>query len=245
MKDEEIVMERTGKQAHMPAKERIKGAVQLWKNSKLFKFIDAKISAHYRRRLKNDHFTILTPNCLAGVIYHRLGKEFLTPIINMWLPQPDFAAFCLHLEYYLAQELCFIETDKGFPVAQLKGDGNSIPTITLNFNHDKIPETARENWERRKTRIVRENMYIILYKLDGITVEQLKSLEQLPCKGMAVLTATPLPEIPWSVYIKPVPSHRYPLNYLEKDVFGVRYFERKFDYISFLNDESKKFKQYI
>ena len=218
-------------------KERYKGVVDVWKGSKLYKYIDSKVSLHYRHRLKNDNFTILSSNCIAGVIYHRLGKEFLTPLINMWLSQPDFVELCLHMDYYFSKELHFIDSDKGFPVAELKGDGQNIPTITLNFNHDKIPETAHENWERRKNRIVPDNLYIILYNLDGITLEQLKKLERLSCKGKVVLTATPLPEIPWSLYIKPVMSHRFPYNYLEKDAFGIRYFEKKFDYVSFLNDE--------
>ena len=227
----------THTQAHVSTKERIRALVQLWKNSKLFNQIDATISEHYRRRLKNDGFTILCSNCIGGVIYHRLGKQFLTPTINMWFPQPDFVDFCLHLDYYLEQELHFIETDEGFPVAQLDGNGSDIPTITLNFNHDKEPEKARNTWEKRKSRIKRDNLYVMLYNLDGMTVEKLKSLEAFQCKGKVVFTAKPLSEIPWSVYIKPIQSHRYPMNYLEKDVFGVRYYEKKFDFVAFLNDE--------
>jgi len=222
---------------NIPTKERISGLVNVWKKSKLFEIIDTTISKHYRRRLINDSFTILSSNCIGGVIYHRLGKRFLTPTINMWFPQPDFVDFCLHLDYYLAEELHFIETDKGFPVAQLEGNGDDIPTITLNFNHDKTPETARANWEKRKTRIKRDNIYVMLYNLDGMTEEKLKSLESFPCKGKIVFTAKPLPNIPWSVEIKPIQSHRYPMNYLEKDAFGVRYFEKKFDFVAFLNDE--------
>lgn len=222
-------------QEKVPTKEKIRSIVQLWKNSKLFAWIDSRISAHYRRGLKNDGFTILSSNCIAGIIYHRLGKRFLTPTINLWLPQPDFVEFCVHLDYYLSQELTFIETDRNYPVGQLRGNGNDIPTITINFNHDNNPEDAREKWNERKKRIVRDNMYIMLYALDGITVEQIKRLENVPCRNKVVFTSKPIPEINWSVYIKPVMSHRYPYNYLEKDVFGVRYFEKKFDCVSFLN----------
>lgn len=219
----------------VPTKERIKGLVQFWKNSKLFALIDARISEHYRRRLKNDNFTILCSNCVGGTLYHRLGKRFLTPTINMWIPQPDFVEFCVHLDYYLAQELQFIKTDKGFPVGQLPGNGEEIPAITLNFNHDHDPEEARAKWDDRKTRIVRDNMYIMMYNLDGITLEQIRRVETVPCKNRVIFTSKPLPEIPWSVYIKPIMSHRNPYNYLEKDVFGVRYMEKKFDYVSFFN----------
>ncbi len=219
----------------VPTKERIVGLVQFWKNTKLFAMIDERISEHFQKRLKNDNFTILCSNCVGGTLYHRLGKQFLTPTINMWFPQPDFVEFCLHLDYYLNQKLCFVESDEDFPVAELRGDGKEIPTITLNFNHDKVPEEAEGKWERRKTRIVRDNMYTMMYNLDGITVEQIRRLEEVPCKNKVIFTSKPLPEIPWSVYIKPIMSHRYPYNYLEKDLFGVRYLEKKFDYVSFFN----------
>ena len=206
-----------------------------WKKSRLFKWIDSIVSLYFRARLKNDNFTILCSNCVGGVLYHRLGKPFLSPTINMWFRQVDFLAFCVYLDYYLAQELHFIETDMPHPVALLLGNGEEIPDITLFFNHDKEPETAREKWERRKSRIVRDNLYIMLYYLDGITEDQLKKLESVPCKNKVVFTAKPLSEISWSVFIKPNLKHHYPFSYLEKDAFGVRYIEKKFDFVTFLN----------
>ena len=212
-----------------------RGLVHAWKKSRLFNAIDARVSAHFRKKLTNDNFSIICSNCIGGTLYHRLGKQFLTPTINMWFRQPDFVEFCVHLDHYLNQKLVFVESDKHFPVAELRGDGKEIPTITLNFIHDKIPEEAEEKWERRKTRIVRDNMYIMMYNLDGITVDQIRRMEEVPCKNRVIFTSKPLPEIPWSVYIKPIMSHRYPYNYLEKDMFGVRYLEKKFDYVSFFN----------
>ncbi len=212
-------------------------AVSRWTSSFAYKLIDECISKSYRRRLKNDEFTILCSNCIGGVIYHRLGKRFLSPTINLYFSQPDFAYFCIYLDHYLKEELTFIESEFDHPVGILKGNGNGAPTITIYFNHDKTEDAARENWNKRKKRIRTDNLYIILYKLDGITIEQLYQLEQIPCKNMVVFTSTPLPEIAWSCYIKPNLRHKYPYNYLQKDLFGVRYFERKFDVVSFLNNE--------
>ena len=219
----------------VPTKERIRGIVIWWKNTKLFHFIDQEISVYKRKQLKNDQFTILSSNCIAGVIYHRLGKQFLTPTINMFFSNCAFVEFCVHLDWYLNQELRFIKSERPYPVAQLPGDGESIPTITLYFNHDKVNETAQEKWESRKQRIKRDNLYIILYNLDGLTAEHIAKLETVPCKNKVILTSLPMPDVPWSIQIKPIMTHRYPYNYLEKDMFGVRYFEKKFDYVSFLN----------
>lgn len=216
-------------------KKKFPGLVSLWRNSSLFGEIDRFISKRARAKLKNDHFTILCSNCIGGVIYHRLGKQFLSPTINMFIKEPDFVEFCLHLDYYLNQKLQFHESKMEYPVGILPGDGVNIPSISLHFNHDKIPETAEANWEKRKLRINRDNLYIILYNLSGVTEEELKKLESVPCKSKVVLTSKPLPSIPWSFYIKPILSHKYAYSYLEKNLFGVRYFEKKFDYISFLN----------
>lgn len=209
----------------------------LWRNSAFFKTVDHKISKNARKKLKNDNFTILCSNCIGGIIYHRLGKQFLSPTINMFIKEPDFVEFCLYLDYYLSQKLEFMESDESYPVGKLRGDGNQIPSVLLHFNHDKTPETAEADWEKRKKRIVRDNLYIILYNLSEVTEEQLKKLETVPCNNKVVLTAEPLPNISWSFYIKPIKSHKFADSYLEKDVFGVRYFEKKFDYIGFLNQK--------
>lgn len=209
--------------------------IEWWKNSGLFKLIDRMVSRHFRRKLKNDNFTILCSNCVGGTLYHRLGKEFLSPTINLFMTNPDFAEFCLHLDWYLTQKICFIDTDKPYPVGELRGDGAEIPTITIHFNHDSVNEEAEAKWERRKVRINRDNMYIMLYNTDGITLEQLRQLEQVKCRNRVVLTSTPMPEIAWSYYIKPNMRYKFPYAYLGKDVFGVRHIEKKFDYVGFLN----------
>ena len=211
-----------------------------WTASTAYKAIDKQISNRFRKRLENDDFTILCSNCIGGVIYHRLGKRFLSPTINLFLSQPDFVSFCVNLDYYLGKSLVFIESEEEYPVAQLQGDGQEIPTITIFFNHDKEEEKAREDWENRKVRIHRDNLFIILYNLDGVTIDQLQRLEQVQCRNKIVLTATPLPELKWSYYIKPDLHHQYPYSYLSKNLFGKRYYERKFDFVAFLNSYDGK-----
>ena len=45
---------------------------------------------HMRKRLKNQDFTILCSNCIGGTIYHRLGLQFRSPTVNLWMHQRDF-----------------------------------------------------------------------------------------------------------------------------------------------------------
>lgn len=205
-----------------------------YKSSFVYGIIDKIVSRHFRKRLKNKEFTILCSNCIGGVIYHRLGSKFYSPTVNMFFSQPDFVDFCVHLEYYLSQKLCFIYSDAGYPIAELRGNGD-IPTIRLNFNHSKSNEEAEKKWDERKERIRRDNLYIILYMLDGLTVEKAKELENVKCNNKVLLTSRHLPDISWSYYIKPNERQKYASSYLGKDIFGVRYFEKKFDFVSFLN----------
>lgn len=214
--------------------------IEWWKNSRLLEAIDRMISESFRRKLKNDNFTILCSNCLGGMLYHRFGKEFCSPTINLFMTNPDFADFCLNLDYYLDQKLSFIDSEEEYPVAVLRGNGKEIPEITIHFNHDNINAEAEAKWERRKLRINRDNLYIMMYYLDGITVEKLKCLENIKCRNKVVLTATPIPEITWSYYIKPNMKAKYPYAYFDKDVFGVRQIEKKFDIAGFLNSNTEE-----
>ena len=55
------------------------------------------ILLHYinKKRLKNKDFTLLTPNCLAGIIYHNLGLQFSSPTINIQFnDKTEFYKFC-------------------------------------------------------------------------------------------------------------------------------------------------------
>ncbi len=74
-----------------------------------------------RKRLKTTEFSLFSPNCYAGIIYHRLGMQFQSPTINTLFPiKKQYLKFLSNLEYYLSQELHFIQ-DPAFtaPVAML------------------------------------------------------------------------------------------------------------------------------
>ena len=101
----------------------------------------------YRMRLKNDNFTIITNTCIAGVMYHKLGKQFLSPTINLWMEDPDFYRFARNMDYYFAQPLRFVQGIDSTPTAYC-GD------VVIHFNHYKSDEEANEKWEKRKKRTI-------------------------------------------------------------------------------------------
>jgi len=94
---------------------------RIWEKSWLYRTIEKRINLKFRKRLRNDDFTILCSNCIGGCIYHRLGKRFLSPTINMWMAQPDFVTFLLHLDDYLASPIEFIAADESTPCGKMGG----------------------------------------------------------------------------------------------------------------------------
>ena len=151
--------------------------------------------------------------------------EFLSPTINLYMSNLDFIKFACNLQEYCASDLVFIETEHPFPVAQLKD-------ITIFFNHSKTPEDAETDWIRRKQRINYDNLYLIFYYREGYSLEEIRAIEAAPCKKVAVLTHKPL-DLDYAVYIKGNGDPEQ--NFLEKDKFGIRTFEKEWDFVTWLN----------
>ena len=149
-------------------------------------------------KLKNSHLTIFSPNCWAGICYHRLGLEFLSPTINMFEDRDDFNKLMINLDTYMSYSVEFIETryDKNlkreYPVGLLND-------ILLHFNHYESFDQALSCWEKRKQRINKDNILIVSNTSSERTAYE---FENIPCKNKLIFT-------PFDVY---TPSS-YHLNY--------------------------------
>lgn len=207
---------------------KIKGKIhaESWKLCKtVFDFIQ-------RKRLKNRNFSIISSNCIGGIIYHRLGMQFLSPTINLWFPERDFIKFVLDLEGYLAEELVFVESKYSHPVAQLRD-------IKVYFSHYHTKDEARNAWNQRKARINFDNLYIVMYDRDGVTREDLLKLKDVPCKGRIVLSEH-VRNYEGVDYIQTlIPgTGAFGNQFIDADEMGIYTFEKQFDYVSWLNNSS-------
>ncbi len=188
----------------------------------------------WQKKLTNDKFSILCPTCIGGIIYHRLNKQFLSPTINMWMHQYEFLIFLEHLEECLASDIHFVETDYTFPVAEILCSGGSV---RLYFNHANSAEEAQNDWYKRRSRVQLDNLYIIMYDLDGITEDDFMRLKKIPCQNKVVLSKNQYPHIPFVKTIVPNPNSTQ-TNFLDKDRYGIRTFEKQFDFVEFLNTKN-------
>lgn len=181
-----------------------------------------------RRRLKNHDFTILCSNCAGGIICHRLGLPFRSPTVNLWLHQRDFLKLAANLKEYMSCDLEFVDSKEyDHPVARLKD-------ITIYFNHSKSEQEAETDWNRRKARINYENLFLLMYDREGMTLEELRKIEQIPCRGKIVFSDRKHPELDYVVTMKPT-DRPNGAQCLDPDWLGLRTFERHFDYVKWLN----------
>ena len=92
-------------------------------------------SEKYRRINQNNDFTLITNNCIAGLLYHDLNLEFKSPIINMYILANDYIRLLNDFDFYLENELLELkDIDKTYPIGTI---GFDEKMITLHFLHFK------------------------------------------------------------------------------------------------------------
>lgn len=204
---------------------RIKGQINKIKINKFIK----KYKKQLKSQLENDNFTILASNCAAGIIYNRLDKPFLSPTINMWFKQGEFIRFCTNLKHYIQCDLEFVDMNEyDFPVARLDD-------IYLYFNHSKTREEAEYDWNRRKSRINYDNLYILMYDRGILPKEEYLKLNNIKCKNKVVFTADKNFDLDFAYYIRPNLDKFNGESYLDRDEMTLTTLEKNFDFVEWLN----------
>ena len=113
----------------------------------------------YQRKIKNKDCSIISMNCVGGVVSHELGLRFNSPTVNLWFTPKEFIKFLSQLEHYLYD--CKIEMDEknsekyGYPVGKLED-------IHVYFTHYETFELAKQKWIERLKRLNMDNLYIIM-----------------------------------------------------------------------------------
>ena len=154
--------------------------------TKILKYITVLIRKFNFRIDKTP--TILTPNCIAGVVYHDLGLKFMSPTVNLYMNINDYFRYVMNLEKYQTGTIYEnTNTDKSFPVGTLRAEG--VDDIELYFMHYNTFEAAKIKWEERSKRIDTENIVIILPLINEESVDTLlEKFDELPYKKVALVT---------------------------------------------------------
>ena len=136
-------------------------------------------------KMKKSSLTIFSPNCWAGVCYHRLGLEFLSPTINMFEDLDDFNKLMMNLDAYMRYPVDFVETRYN-PILKRDYPVGGIGDILLYFNHYENFEEAVLCWEKRKKRINQKNILVVSYACSEKT---LYDFEKLPYEHKLIFTS--------------------------------------------------------
>lgn len=128
------------------------------------------------RRLQRSCLSILSVNCFGGLISNKLGLPFFSPFVNLFIGNSDFIKFLSKPHEYLEEKLIYrgqkLDSTKKheFPVVTL-GD------IPINMMHYKTFEESVETWERRKSKINWQNLFVMMWSTKP---EELKQFDNLP-----------------------------------------------------------------
>lgn len=120
----------------------------------------------FKKRLqwknKNTDFTLISQNCIGGVIYSDLGLKFLTPTINMFIEDENFLKLILDFHHYMNAEpepLCdnYIDPiNKNIHYPKIK-----ILDIEVCCLHYQDCNEAIMAWNRRRKRVNFNNVFVI------------------------------------------------------------------------------------
>lgn len=135
----------------------------------------------YRKRYTNKDLTILSMNCVGGILTHDLGQMFLSPTVNVGFNAHDFMKFCENIHHYLT-----IETmERCYDSKILNGRKHLIASfgdIHLSLRHYKSLEDAQTKWNNRKKRINWDKIVVLCSDRDGMTPELMDRFDRLPYK---------------------------------------------------------------
>lgn len=131
----------------------------------------------YRKLVKSVP-TIISRDCVGGVLYERLGARFSSPTINLFMTNEDFVLFCMNLKLFLKGNL-EEDASSDYPVGVIR---TVKGTIHLYFMHYSSFEEARRCWERRKRRVNYDNIKVIFNAEPNVDKNIEKNFYNIPYK---------------------------------------------------------------
>ena len=199
---------------------------------------DLLVNRKNRSRLHNTSFSIVSNDCLGGVIARDLKVRMNSPTRNFYFNASDFIKFCKRLDYYLSLEPeQYTGSYCGIGDSFLKA---SLGDLVLFLVHYDSVNQAKEEWRRRRVRINKENLFIMMNDRNLCTEEDIREFDQLPFENKICFTHIPYPQYSSTFYIHGSENDKYlkPLtDYVPK--LGFKRYYDQFDYVSWLNKRTK------
>lgn len=202
---------------------------------------EKKYLKNLRKKNKNTNPTIVSNNCIGGVIYHNLGLQFQSPTINLFFKVEDYLEFVKNFKYYSKCELEEFQGDNiNYPVGILKSKDEFHKDLTIFFQHYSSFEEAKQKWIERYLRVNWDNIYFILEFYDTIYNHDLMyEFDKLNLKNKIIITHRNFDNLNNSITVSCYNDDKPTAKILKyKGISGKRYLE-EFNYVNFLNKNIK------
>lgn len=193
------------------------------------------------KMLKNRENSIISYNCIGGIMYSDTKSRFLSPTINLIII--NFLDFCENLEECLdnTPELVGYNEKRKCIEVEIKYSKGKIEIYPI---HYKNFNDFMEAWDRRKKRVNYSKICIVSTDEYIRTEEEIRRFNNLPFKKICFTSK--LIENENFIYCKEFRGERYVGDILKYcNIFGLRIFEKNFNFIEWLNSDYKKFEENI
>lgn len=130
--------------------------------------------------LSLENTTLLSRNCLAGIVYHDLELQFKSPTINLYMTSEDYICFVENIKDFCSHDVKFSEvndSEYSFPVAFLIAGNNRIKVY---FMHYENFDDAKSKWLERSLRVNFDNIILLFEDCNNQSVNQIGILLNLP-----------------------------------------------------------------
>lgn len=118
-----------------------------------------------------SNVSIISMNCIGGVLYHDCRTKFLSPTVNLYFLPSDFIKFVNNLKYYISL-IPKIEMGDKYPIGVLED-------IKIFFMHYTTCEEALKKWEERKKRICYDKIFVIMVERDGFSKVDFENFKKI------------------------------------------------------------------
>lgn len=139
-----------------------------------------------KKELRYTDFTIISNNCWAGTVYESYGIKKMSPTVGMFIMPEDYIKFVRNFDFYIMQQLDFIEPDESKWKEQLQSKDNwntyligRLGDVELHMLHYHHKDIARQKWESRIKRVNRDRLIFKFNDQNGATKEQIVEFMEL------------------------------------------------------------------
>lgn len=146
-------------------------------------------ASNRRKMLKDTDFTIISNNCWAGSVYRYYGLPYNSPTVGLYFFPEDYLKFVANLKKYVNTSIRFIPLEESGHKDILIKKGQEtvsigvIDDIEVIFLHYHTQKEAVNSWDRRKKRIVWDNIIYKFSEMNGCTPEHLRKFDKLQLGG--------------------------------------------------------------